>query len=207
MRFFSGRDGHGPHGPKWYAATVFLILLLAFCTAAATEVYEVFLADIVCFPVPDAANDPAATTAYEDTWMAERTYGGKRGHEGTDIMAGIDERGYYPIVSMTDGVVEKIGWLPQGGWRIGIRAPHGAYFYYAHLDSYAGDFKEGDKVEAGRLIGYMGDSGYGPEGTVGKFPVHLHLGVYLRANTDEERSVNPYRLLRFADRRRLRMEY
>ena len=41
----------------------------------------------------------------------------------------------------------------MGGWRIGVRAPGGAYLYYAHLYSYAGDFKEGDRVKAGELIG------------------------------------------------------
>ena len=46
--------------------------------------------------------------------------------------------GYYPVVSMTDGVVTEKGWLEKGGWRIGITAPTGAYFYYAHLDSLCG---------------------------------------------------------------------
>ena len=64
------------------------------------------------------------------------------------------------IVSMTDGVVQSKGWLPKGGYRIGILAPSGGYFYYAHLDSYA-DIKEGDRVKAGDVIGFMGDTGYG----------------------------------------------
>ena len=33
--------------------------------------------DLVCFPVK-------CRVSYEDSWMEERTYGGKRGHEGTD---------------------------------------------------------------------------------------------------------------------------
>ena len=37
----------------------------------------------------------------------------------------------------------------------------------------------------------MGDSGYGEEGTVGRFDVHLHLGIY-SWDTGEEISVNPY---------------
>ena len=52
-------------------------------------------------------------------------------------MAEKNTPGYYPVVSMTDGVVTEKGWLEKGGWRIGITAPTGAYFYYAHLDSYA----------------------------------------------------------------------
>ena len=49
---------------------------------------------------------------------------------------------------MTDGVIQSKGWLPKGGYRIGILAPSGGYFYYAHLDSYA-DIKEGDRVKRG----------------------------------------------------------
>lgn len=87
-------------------------------------------------------------------------------------MAEKNTPGYYPVVSMTDGVVTEKGWLEKGGWRIGITAPTGAYFYYAHLDSYA-ELEKGDPVKAGDLLGYMGDSGYGEEGTTGEFPVHL----------------------------------
>ena len=87
---------------------------------------------------------------------------------------------------MTDGVIEKIGWLEMGGWRIGVRAPGGAYLYYAHLYDYAGDFKEGDRVKAGELIGYMGDTGYGKtEGTRGNFDVHLHVGIYIKTDHNE----------------------
>ena len=64
---------------------------------------------------------------------------------------------------MSSGTVEKVGWLELGGWRIGIRSPSGAYLYYAHLYSYSRDWKEGDTVEAGELLGFMGDSGYGRE--------------------------------------------
>ena len=97
--------------------------------------------------------------------MFDRTYKGKRGHEGTDIMPDKNERGMLPVVSMTDGVVQNTGWLELGGYRIGIQAPHGAYFYYAHLDSYA-DIQEGDQLKAGDLLGFIGDTGYGtPEGT------------------------------------------
>ncbi len=63
---------------------------------------------------------------------------------------------------MTDGVITNLGWLEQGGYRIGITGNSGTYYYYAHLDSYT-EIQKGDKVKAGELLGYMGDSGYGPE--------------------------------------------
>lgn len=162
--------------------------------------------DVKYFPIPEPKGSKKYGVSFLDSWMFERNYGGKRGHEGTDIMADKNERGVYPVVSMTDGVVRHKGWLEQGGWRIGIVSPGGAYFYYAHLDSYA-DIKEGDNIHAGDLLGYMGDTGYGKkEGTFGNFPVHLHLGIYL-FHKDREVSVNPYWALRYVQDRKIKCVY
>ena len=158
--------------------------------------------DVMYFPVPESTSEVELEVSYVDSWMLERTYGGKRGHEGTDVMAKKNQRGLYPILSMTDGVVVNKGWLEKGGYRIGIESPSGAYFYYAHLDSYA-RLQEGDVVKAGDVLGFMGDSGYGPEGTTGKFPVHLHLGIYIYPN-GEEVSVNPYWVLRYIENRKVK---
>ena len=158
--------------------------------------------DVMYFPIPKSTSEVELEVSYVDSWMLERTYGGKRGHEGTDLMAKENQRGFYPILSMTDGVVVKKGWLEKGGYRIGIESPSGAYFYYAHLDSYA-RLQEGDVVKAGDVLGYMGDSGYGPEGTTGKFPVHLHLGIYIYPN-GEEVSVKPYWVLRYIENRKVK---
>lgn len=154
--------------------------------------------DVKYFPVPEFTTDKSMTVSYDNSWMSERTYGGERGHEGTDIMANKNESGLYPVISMTDGVVSKKGWLDKGGYRIGIAAPSGAYFYYAHLESYA-NLNVGDKVKAGDILGFMGDSGYGPEGTTGKFAVHLHLGIYIYPN-GKEMSINPYWVLRYIEK-------
>ncbi len=135
---------------------------------------------------------------FADSWMQSRTFGGERGHEGTDIMAEINQRGIYPIYSMTDGVVENIGWLKLGGYRIGIRSDSGAYFYYAHLAEYAREFEIGERVTAGTHLGYMGDTGYSEvPGTTGMFDVHLHLGIYLNDGSGTEYSVNSYPMLRY----------
>lgn len=150
--------------------------------------------DLVCLPV-----ERSAEIVYENSWMFERNYGGVRGHEGTDLMPPQNVPGYVPILSMTDGTVENIGWLPKGGYRIGIRSLHGGYFYYAHLASYSRAYQIGDAVKAGEQLGYMGDTGYGPEGTRGKFKVHLHLGIYIRTEQAEEISINPYWILRYLE--------
>ena len=154
--------------------------------------------DLSCFPVGETAADPDATVTFSDSWMQSRTFGGERGHEGCDIMATVNTRGIYPVYSITDGVVEKIGWLKLGGYRIGIRSPSGAYFYYAHLAEYAKEFAIGEPVQAGTFLGYMGDTGYSEvPGTTGRFDVHLHLGIYLNDAAGNEFSVNSYPMLRY----------
>lgn len=162
--------------------------------------------DVEYFPVAKPSNRSDAAVTFEDSWMFGRSYKGERGHEGTDIMAAVNERGLYPVVSMTDGTVKNKGWLELGGWRLGIETERGAYFYYAHLDSYA-DIEVGDEVKAGDFLGYMGDSGYSrEEGTTGNFPVHLHMGIYLYPD-GREVSVNPYGVLRYAEDRRVRCNF
>ena len=152
------------------------------------------LSGIKCFPVVSDKKEKEGIS-FEDSWGMSRSYGGKRLHEGTDLMPPKNQRDTFAVVSVCDGVVEKIGWLELGGYRIGIRSKTGTYFYYAHLSSYAEGMKQGKTVKAGELLGYMGDSGYGKEGTVGKFPVHLHFGIYFTAG-DKEISVNPYPILK-----------
>ena len=63
-------------------------------------------------------------------------------------------------------------------------------------------------AKAGELIGYMGDTGYGKtEGTRGNFDVHLHVGIYIKTDHNEEMSVNPYWILKWLEKRRLVFTY
>lgn len=187
---------------KWYAQRLQAVKEDQYreYTGYLTAVWE----DLKYFPVPVSTLNEKAGVSFTDSWMFERTFGGKRGHEGTDLMAELNERGRYPVVSMTAGVVEKIGWLTKGGYRIGIRAPHGGYFYYAHLYDYAKEFQIGDTVEAGELLGFMGDSGYSEiEGTVGNFDVHLHVGIYVNQPDGTEMSINAYWPLKSLETKKL----
>lgn len=178
------------------------------------QAYEAVLGDLAYFPVPASSRRDTPDVSFEDGWMQGRSYGaegqgqGERRHEGCDIMGTGMPRGYYPVVSISDGTVEQMGWLEMGGWRIGIRTPGGAYLYYAHLYDYAGDLKKGDQVKAGELLGYMGDTGYGKNpGTKGNFDVHLHLGIYIKTDHNQEMSVNPYWILKYLEKRRLTFTY
>jgi murein DD-endopeptidase MepM/ murein hydrolase activator NlpD len=91
------------------------------------------------------------------------------------------------------------GWNRFGGWRIGIRDINNNYHYFAHLSGFAKDLKVGQLVEPGTLIGGVGSSGYGPPGTSGKFPPHLHYGLY-KDNGFTEWSYDPYPHLRLWER-------
>lgn len=149
------------------------------------------------FPVPIGTN-----YAYKDTWGAGRGWGGRRSHEGTDIFA---PQGL-PIRSTCYGIIEVKGWNPYGGWRIGIRDLNNFYHYYAHMSGYDKTMKIGEIVKPGQVIGWVGSSGYGKPGTQGKFPPHLHYGVYSDRGLFEW-SFDPYPMLRRweqAERARMR---
>lgn len=156
---------------------------------------EALLEDAKQFPV---AGDGVSTAkwSFEDSYGSPRTFGGERQHEGIDIMASENTSGCLQIRSVCDGVIEQMGWLRLGGYRMGIRSKNGFYYYYAHMERYAGGLQKGDTVKAGELLGYMGNTGYGEEGTRGKFAVHLHFGIYQTVQ-GEEKSLNPYPFLRY----------
>ena len=68
--------------------------------------------------------------------------------------------------------------------------------------------KKGDKIKAGTLLGYMGDTGYGKvEGTSGNFAVHLHFGIYIATKNYSELSVNPYTVLKYLETKTLAADY
>jgi len=138
------------------------------------------------FPVPVRSH-----YSYRSTWGAARGWGGRRIHEGTDIFADYGT----PVRSTCYGIVEVMGWNRYGGWRIGIRDIHNVYHYFAHLSGFQKGLKEGDLVEPGQTIGWVGSSGYGRPGTQGKFPPHLHYGMY-RDTGLAEWSFDPYPYLR-----------
>lgn len=171
------------------------------------RLYGIFWEDLQYFPAAGRKEVQGQLFFFENSWHARRTFQGERLHEGCDIFGREEKSGYYPILSMTDGIVEKVGWLPLGGYRIGIRSPGGGYFYYAHLSSYAREFQTGEQIKAGEVLGFLGDTGYGEEGTAGKFVPHLHLGIYVRTQTEEEHALNPYPVLQFLQKRQKNFFY
>ncbi|WP_040226055.1 M23 family metallopeptidase [Bhargavaea cecembensis] len=142
--------------------------------------------DDYAFPLPKSHN-----YTYKGTWGAKRGWGGRRMHEGTDLFASYG----VPVRSVTYGVIEVKGWNEFGGWRIGIRDADNVYHYFAHLASFEKGIEQGQFVEPGTVVGYVGSSGYGKEGTAGKFPPHLHYGMY-KFDGRSEWAFDPYPSLR-----------
>lgn len=110
----------------------------------------------------------------------QRSFGFRRKHLGNDLMGALGT----PIVAVEGGVIEAMGWNRYGGWRIGIRSyDNQRYYYYAHLQKdrpFAKGLKEGDIVQAGDVIGFMGRTGYSDKENVNNIEtVHLHFGLQL----------------------------
>ncbi|WP_410798677.1 M23 family metallopeptidase [Lysinibacillus telephonicus] len=145
--------------------------------------YNTINLDTHVFPVPVRGYN----YSYRGTWGANRGWGGRRIHEGTDIFTGYST----PVLSTSYGVIEVMGWNEFGGWRVGIRDNHNTYHYYAHLSYFNKKLKVGDIIKPGTLLGGVGSSGYGKEGTSGKFPPHLHYGMY-KFNGRTEWAFDPY---------------
>ena len=115
-----------------------------------------------------------------DDFGVGRSFGFKRKHLGHDMMGSLGT----PVVAVEGGIVEVMGWNRYGGWRIGIRSfDSRRYYYYAHLQKdtpFAPGLQEGDVVQAGDLIGFMGRTGYSDkENTNNIETVHLHFGMQL----------------------------
>lgn len=115
-----------------------------------------------------------------DTWGGARSEG--RTHQGVDIFA---KKGT-AVLSTTQGIVTKKGLDSLGGKVVWVIGPHLSRHYYAHLDDYSEQIQEGDWVEVGQILGYVGNTG-----NAKTTPPHLHYGIYLNGVG----AINPYPLL------------
>ncbi|GAA4719952.1 M23 family metallopeptidase [Sphingomonas lutea] len=124
-----------------------------------------------------------------DTFTQARA-GGARRHDAIDIMAPEGT----PVVSASDGTVEKIFNSAQGGLTLYVRSPDRRWsYYYAHLQSYAPGLREGQHLRRGQLVGRVGHTGNAnPAGP------HLHFAInQMQPNEKWWHGVpiNPYPLL------------
>jgi murein DD-endopeptidase MepM/ murein hydrolase activator NlpD len=118
---------------------------------------------------------------------------GRRIHGAIDIHAPLGT----PVVASVAGTIWKIRSDPGGGRTVHMLDQSGTYvFYYAHLSRYAQGLKEGQVVQRGDVLGYVGRSG----DVVGSPHLHLRIG---RVPVDREHwwnttPLNPYPLLKSA---------
>jgi murein DD-endopeptidase MepM/ murein hydrolase activator NlpD len=118
------------------------------------------------------------------------TRSGARTHEAIDIMA---SRGT-PVLAAEDGRIKKLFTSKAGGLTIYQFDPSETYvYYYAHLDSYASNVREGMEVKKGDVIGYVGSTG-----NASKDAPHLHFAIS-RLTPEKQwwkgEPINPYPIL------------
>jgi peptidoglycan LD-endopeptidase LytH len=110
--------------------------------------------------------------------------GGKRSHKGIDIFAPSGRE----LLAVTSGWIERT-YNNLGGHSVWLRGDDGVSYYYAHLLKYASNALDGDRVAAGEVIGYVGNSG-----NAKNTPAHLHIEMRQNGAT-----LNPYYVLKSAD--------
>jgi murein DD-endopeptidase MepM/ murein hydrolase activator NlpD len=103
------------------------------------------------------------------------TFGGARSdvaggwHHGDDIFAPLGA----PILAVASGTVFSVGWNKIGGNRLWLRDGQGNLFYYAHLSAFTPLAINGNRVSAGDVLGFVGNTG-DAQGT----PTHLHFEIH-----------------------------
>lgn len=112
--------------------------------------------------------------------------GYEHAHQGTDIMA---PKGT-PLLAAERGIITKMGSDVLGGTKIWVKGESGTYYYYAHLSAFAEGMADGLVVDAGTVIGFVGDTGNAKGGAP-----HLHFEIH----PDGGPAVNPYPLLKVVD--------
>jgi murein DD-endopeptidase MepM/ murein hydrolase activator NlpD len=95
---------------------------------------------------------------------------GARRHEAIDILAPRNT----PVRAVEAGTIARLFHSNAGGNTIYQFDPSERFsYYYAHLERYAEGLKEGDRVQKGQVIGYVGTSGNARKDTP-----HLHFAIF-----------------------------
>ncbi len=122
---------------------------------------------------------------FSPTFGAPRMAGSEfaHSHQGTDILADFGT----PLYAAERGVITKMGVDILGGQKLWIKGESGTHYYYAHLQSFEPGIGEGTLVDAGDVVGTVGDTGNARGGVP-----HLHFEIH----PDDGPAVDPYPLLR-----------
>lgn len=128
------------------------------------------------------------TCSYVDSWMADRgtsSTGQKLYHEGVDLIAASG----VPIAAVADGTIGRLSTSNRGGIQLYLELADGSYFFHAHLSRYADGLASGQKVKAGDIIGYVGQTGDAQYSVA-----HLHFEVHPAWNA--KNPINPFPVVR-----------
>ena len=128
------------------------------------------------------------TASFGDSFGAPRPNVPGGWHHGEDIFARLGT----PLLAVADGTLHTIGFNKIGGYRLWLRDTSGNEFYYAHLSAYSPLAVEGRRVEAGDVVGFVGDTGDAEGGTP-----HLHFEIHpaAMAGLGYDGVVAPYPIL------------
>jgi murein DD-endopeptidase MepM/ murein hydrolase activator NlpD len=128
------------------------------------------------------------TASFGDSFGAPRPNIPGGWHHGEDIFAPPGT----PLLAVADGTLHTIGFTKIGGYRLWLRDTEGNEFYYAHLSAYSPLAVEGRSVEAGDVIGFIGDTGDAEGGSP-----HLHFEIHpaAMAGLGYDGVVAPYSIL------------
>lgn len=167
--------------PLSFMLSLLLVIAVPTAEAAAQAPDDAPLEDApeIVFPV-------VGPVTYSDTWGACRGSGCSRSHKGVDIFG----TKLAPLVAAEGGVITFIrqSGLSISGNTVIIRSDSGWRYLYIHLNNDApgtddgsnpqgwivpGRLRVGDRVEAGQVIGYLGDSG-----NAERTPAHVHFEVH-----------------------------
>jgi hypothetical protein len=159
---------------KWLICCLILVIILA---GNLSPLYAEEPVIPIVFPV-------AGSATFTDTYGAPRN--NARSHEGIDIMAAK----MTPVLAAVDGIVD---WLNDGSqnnsYLLLLRGEDGNDYLYLHLNNdtpgtddglggskyaYAPGLQNGDRVRAGEVIAYVGDSGNAED-----VQPHLHFEIHL----------------------------
>jgi hypothetical protein len=184
-------------------------LIVGICTLSAVFLSNlVFLAPVnaqvavlrpIIFPVIGAVT-------YYDDFGAPRV---GHTHEGNDLMG----RKMLPLVAAVSGTIRSVTY-PEASWgySVTIQDDEGYTYHYLHMNNdvpgtdngkgdgmnaYAVDMMRGNRVVAGQLIGWMGDSGNAETTTA-----HLHFEI--RKNGE---AFSPYQSLKAATKIKTPVDY
>ena len=119
--------------------------------------------------------------------FAERRNGNTRPHEAVDLLA----PRHTPIRAVEDGTIARLFLSRAGGITIYQFDPSKRFcYYYAHLERYADNLREGQTVKTGDVLGYVGTTGNAPRNTP-----HLHFAIFELTKDErwwEGEAIDPY---------------